>query len=213
MHLTSALNSRQNNVIDIAESRMSDLSSLSDDELVALMKENNSNAFNIIVKRHSKRLFYVALSMIKNEETSWDILQESFIKIFKKIKKFKGQSSLFTWMARIVVNTSIDHIRKQKRQKDVNRKPIEELDETKVINYTQMPESPEGEFFKKYEKAEVMKAINMLEGEKKLLLHLKYFEELSIKDIATVLEQKEGNIKSKLFYARKELKHHIEHLM
>jgi RNA polymerase sigma-70 factor, ECF subfamily len=100
-----------------ATSPLSRMRDQSDHELVALAREGNSAAFDLIVQRHQRRIHRVALHLVRDEGDAEDVTQETFIRAYRALDRFDGRSEPFTWMYRIAVNLSLNHLRSRKRAK------------------------------------------------------------------------------------------------
>ena len=86
----------------------------SDGDLVARFKSGDEQAFNIIVQRNQKRIFDLVFRFVRDFDETNDIAQETFIRVYAKLKGFRGASSLYTWLYRIALNLSLNHLRKKK---------------------------------------------------------------------------------------------------
>src|SRR6201993_2356286 len=86
---------------------------VSDLELVRECQAGHSEAFDELVTRYRTRIFAMVYNMVHNEQDAWDLAQESFVKAWKSIKRFRGRSSFYTWIYRIVMNVTIDWLRKK----------------------------------------------------------------------------------------------------
>src|ERR1700758_2634795 len=82
-------------------------------ELVRRCQAGQSEAFDELVTRYRTRIFAMIYNMVHNEQDAWDLAQESFLKAWRSIKRFRGKSSFYTWMYRIVMNVTIDWLRKK----------------------------------------------------------------------------------------------------
>src|SRR5207244_5172253 len=82
-------------------------------ELVKRCQAGQAEAFDELVVRYRTRIFAMIYNMVHNEQDAWDLAQESFIKAWKSIKRFRGHSSFYTWVYRIVMNVTIDWLRKK----------------------------------------------------------------------------------------------------
>ncbi|PMQ01295.1 MAG: RNA polymerase subunit sigma [Dictyoglomus sp. NZ13-RE01] len=179
---------------------------LSDQSLISLIKNGDREAFNILVKRYEKKvlnLLYLQLGAINDLE---DLAQEVFLKVFKNISKFRGESQFYTWLYRITLNVSHDYKRKNKMTLSLNDAIDDESEETFQDILPNQEEDPEKivEKMDLYEK--VRKAIKTLSKEYQEVLLLREFEGLSYEEIAKVLNLPVGTVESRLFRAREELK-------
>src|SRR5213596_2381090 len=86
---------------------------VSDLELVKRCQAGQTEAFDQLVSRYRTRVFAMIYNMVHNEQDAWDLAQDSFVKAWKSIKRFRGRSSFYTWIYRIVMNLSIDWLRKK----------------------------------------------------------------------------------------------------
>src|SRR4030088_193262 len=82
-------------------------------DLVKQCQAGHTEAFDQLVNRYRSRVFAMIYNMVHNEQDAWDLAQDSFVKAWKSIKRFRGQSSFYTWLYRIVMNVTIDHARKK----------------------------------------------------------------------------------------------------
>src|SRR5438128_12589748 len=83
-------------------------------DLVKQCQAGNTDAFDQLVTRYRTRVFGMIYNMVHNEQDAWDLAQDSFVKAWKSIRRFRGQSSFYTWIYRIVTNVTIDWLRKKK---------------------------------------------------------------------------------------------------
>src|ERR1700747_2917802 len=86
---------------------------VSDLDLVTRCQAGDSEAFDELVTRYRTRIFGMIYNMVHSEQDAWDLAQDSFVKAWKSIKRFKGKSSFYTWIYRIVMNVTIDWLRKR----------------------------------------------------------------------------------------------------
>ena len=165
--------------------------------LVKMLKRGNQEAYYELVSLYGNKLLRTSFLMVKDQAEAEDIVQETFIKVFKYIKGFKGESSLYTWIYRISQNLIKDRFKSQiytvpYEDNEVDFKTPEEI----IINNIDR---------------EILKAeLDNLNFIYKQVLVLFYFNDLSIKDISQILDEKEGTIKSKLSRGRVMLKEALE---
>src|SRR4051794_18419279 len=87
------------------------LEQANDAELVARCQRGDTTAFNELVTKYRNKVHATIYNLVRNEQDSWDLAQESFLKAWRNIAKFRGQSSFFTWIYRIATNVTIDWLR------------------------------------------------------------------------------------------------------
>lgn len=159
----------------------------------------DTNAFSVLVDRYKDLIFTLALRMMKNKEEAEEVAQDTFIKTYKSLSKFKGDSKFSTWIYRVAYNTCLDRLKKNKRQQ--NTVAIDEYTEHQVKTIDNALDAMETK-----EKAEAIKTcIDLLPSDDSFLLTLYYYEEQSLDEIAKVTGLKPNNVKVKLFRSRKKL--------
>jgi len=171
-----------------------------DRELVSRFREGNENAFNAIVDRYQQRLFRMAETLLGNEEDARDISQEAFMKAYLNLKSFREDSSLFTWLYRIVYNLSISHLR---RKKIISFLSFDTQDE--VMELDSKDPNP-GEV---YERKKVMEAVTTALGslppKQRAVFTLRQIEGLTHREIAGIMGITEGAVKASYFHAVRKL--------
>ena len=167
----------------------------------------DSNAFAVLVDRYKDLVYTLAMRMVKNKEEAEEVAQDTFIKAYKSLAKFKGESKFSTWIYKVAYNTCLDRLKKIKRQ--YNTVAIDEYTEHQVKSIDNALDKIEEQ-----EKQQAIKAcLELLPGEDSFLLTLYYFEELSLDEISKVTGLKPNNVKVKLFRSRKKLANVLkEHL-
>lgn len=144
------------------------------------------------VQENKEAMYRLAYSYVKNESDALDVVQESIYKALASLEHLREPNYIKTWMYRIVVNTSVDYLRK-------NRKYV--YDDNLMLD--------EGQY-DAYEDTDLREALDQLEEPYKSIVKLRYFEDLKINEIAQVLEQNENTIKTRLYKALKKLRIQIE---
>ena len=166
---------------------------------INLIIEGNTNAFNILVDRYKDLVYSLALKMVKNREEAEEVAQDTFIKVFKSLSKFKGDSKFSTWIYKVTYNTCLDRLKKQKREQQVVS--IDEFNTNQIKSIDNALDKMENE---EREKA-IQDCIQFLPADDAFLLTLFYFEEQSLEEIAKVIGLTANNVKVKLFRSRKKL--------
>jgi len=176
-----------------------------DRALVARLKDGDTAAFEEFVYENEKKIYNIAYHYTGNEHDASDITQDVFIRIYKNIQNFHEKSSLSTWVYQIAVNTSIDHLRKKKRQNEIS---LTQNDENEDSQWD-IPDSgyePE----QNYERTElcetIRQCIQKLPDDQKQVIILRDINGFSYAEISKILSLEEGTIKSRIFRARNKLK-------
>lgn len=170
---------------------------MEDQELLDLyLKGDNKHyAFNLIVRKHSQKLYRVIRKIVLLHEDTDDVLQNTFIKIWKGLPEFKQQSALYSWMYRIAVNEALSFLRQNKKRKDPT--DIESLKQLKSDPYFNGDETY----------LLLLAAIEKLPHKQQIVFKLKYFEKLKYSEIANILGGSEGSLKASYFHAVKKIEH------
>lgn len=141
------------------------------------------------VKRNNQRLFLIALSFTQNHSDAEDILQNVFLKLWKYEKTFESDTHIDKWLTLVCVNESKNYIKSPFRKRNVS---LDEINEA----YT----------FKEDDSYDLFNAVMSLPKKERIVIHLFYYEDMTIKDISSVLKVKESSVKTRLHRARKKLK-------
>ncbi len=182
---------------------------MNDLKFIKQLKRGEPEAYKKLYAEHVRRIGRIAKSYLGVDDVE-DVIQEVFIKVYKNIKKFRGDSSLSTWIYRITVNVCKDMLAKKHRKKEILTSFGLEDDDEKTFSEPVEETKPSDEFLKEVSAEEIQKAINSLSEEDRLLITLREIEEMSYSDIADVVGKPIGTVKSKLHYARERLKNILE---
>jgi RNA polymerase sigma-70 factor (ECF subfamily) len=164
-------------------------------------------AFEELISDYEKKVFNIALRIIGNYNDAEDISQEIFIKVFKSIKNFKGNSSFYTWLYRIVVNECFDIAKKKKKVLAFSiDTPIVTGDDEVQRDIKDRSKLPEEEFENKELRKEIQKALNMISNEHRTMIVLRDVQGFSYDEISEMLKCPPGTVKSRINRARKALK-------
>ncbi|HEV2047181.1 MAG TPA: sigma-70 family RNA polymerase sigma factor [Chthoniobacterales bacterium] len=181
---------------------------VSDMDLVKRCQAGQAEAFDELVTRYRTRVFAMIYNMVHNEQDAWDLAQESFIKAWKSIKRFRGHSSFYTWIYRIVMNVTIDWLRK-KHVKGAGAEfddalQLKEIDPA-AKTVPKADPLPHERMERREIRAKIDKAIAQLSPEHRAVILMKEIEEMQYHEIAETLGCSIGTVMSRLFYARKKL--------
>jgi RNA polymerase sigma-70 factor, ECF subfamily len=177
-------------------------------ELVRQAQAGDTEAFDQLVSRFRTRVFGMIYNMVHNEQDAWDLAQDSFLKAWKSIARFRGQSSFYTWMYRIVMNVTIDALRKKQVKgtgsefnDEVQLKEIEPGSHTVPHGDALPHERMEHQEIR----GRIEAAIAQLSPEHRAVILMKEIEDMQYHEIAESLGCSIGTVMSRLFYARKKL--------
>ena len=177
-------------------------------DLVKRCQDGDSEAFDELVVRYRTRVFGMIYNMVHSEQDAWDLAQDSFLKAWKSIKRFRGQSSFYTWIYRIVMNVTIDWLRKKQIKAggaefddSIQLKEVDPASKT-----SPKPDSLPSEVMEQREiRGEIDKAIAQLSPEHRAVILMKEIDGMQYHEIAEALGCSIGTVMSRLFYARKKL--------
>jgi RNA polymerase sigma-70 factor (ECF subfamily) len=181
---------------------------VSEPDLVKQCQAGQTEAFDQLVTRYRTRVFAMIYNMVHNEQDAWDLAQDSFVKAWKSIGRFRGQSSFYTWIYRIVMNVTIDWLRK----KQIKAGDAEFNDEIRLPEVDPAARTvPKAEAlpYQRMEQGEIRaridNAIAQLSPEHRAVILMKETEGMQYHEIAEALGCSIGTVMSRLFYARKKL--------
>ena len=177
-------------------------------DLVKRCQAGQTEAFDELVTRYRTRIFAMIYNMVHNEQDAWDLAQDSFVKAWKSINRFRGRSSFYTWVYRIVMNVTIDWLRKkQVKGAGVEFDDAIQLREVNPASKTLPKADPLP--YERMERTEVRgridNAIAQLSPEHRAVILMKETEGMQYHEIAETLGCSIGTVMSRLFYARKKL--------
>ncbi|BBJ27311.1 RNA polymerase sigma factor [Athalassotoga saccharophila] len=184
---------------------------MEEQKLIEGLKRSDSNAYSELYREYAEKIGGIARSYLGVDDVE-DVVQEVFIKIYKNIKKFRGDSSLSTWVYRITVNVCKDMLGKKQRRREILTNFGEQEDEDTKNNIREPVDDsmPSDELMKTLSAEEISKAIDSLSKEDKLLINLREIEGMSYEQIAEIMDKPVGTVKSRLHYARERLKNILE---
>ncbi|EGV44060.1 RNA polymerase sigma factor [Bizionia argentinensis JUB59] len=168
-------------------------------QLIANLKSESKRevAFNELVAQYKERLYWHIRHMVKSHDDTDDVLQNTFIKVYRNIKNFKGDSKLFSWMYRIATNEAITFINNRAKQMQISNEEVQDL----AIANLQADIYFEGEEIQ----IKLQRAIATLPEKQQLVFNMRYFQELKYKDMAEILDTSEGALKSSYHIASKKV--------
>ena len=182
---------------------------ISEKELLLKAKEGSNEAFEEIIKLYQQKVCSTIFYMVKNENIVEDLAQEVFIKVYKNISKFNEESSLYTWIYRITMNTCIDEIKKEKKITYINT--YVETDEGDLeVQFEDETQRVDEILENKIKKESLIKAIKALPSEQRALIVLRDIRQFKYMEIAEMLNLNLGTVKSKISRARQNLKELLE---
>ena len=176
---------------------------IQESELVEKLKSKNDidSTFKELVSLYKERLYWHIRNIVKSHDDADDVLQNTFIKVYKNIDNFKGDSKLYSWMYRIATNESITFINKKAKRLLISNEEAQEL----AINNLTSDVYFEGDAIQ----LKLQRAITKLPQKQQLVFNMKYFEDIKFKDMSQILETSEGALKASYHIALKKIKDYL----
>ncbi|SHN05326.1 RNA polymerase sigma factor [Polaribacter sp. KT 15] len=176
------------------------------DEIVLIEQLKNvatrEAAFRELIRLYKERLYWHIRKIVVSHDDADDVLQNTFIKVYKNIDKFNQESKLFSWMYRIATNESITFINKRAKDRNVD---ISEMHE-------QLASSLESDVYFSGDEIQIIlqRAIATLPQKQQLVFNMKYFDEIKYNEMSEILETSVGALKSSYFHAVKKIESYIK---
>ena len=175
---------------------------VSDRELVERVKRGERGAFDLLVLKYQHRIANLVARYVQDQSEVLDVSQETFIKAYRAISRFRGDSAFYTWLYRIAINTAKNHLAAQMRRP--RESGIDPTDVEQLEGAAEWRENvtPEGLALTEELRRTVVAAIEDLPEDLKVAISLRELEGLSYEDIARVMECPIGTVRSRIFRAR-----------
>jgi len=170
-----------------------------DGDVVRRARDGDHGAFGVIVETYRDRLFGLAIGILRERSAAEDVVQETFIKAYKNLTGFRGDSSIYTWLYRIAVNTAHNHLRRASRRTEVDFEEVAPIIEARGQNPAESTANAELG-------VAIDGAIQNLPPRQREVFMLHYFERMTHREIAEVLGVTEGAVKANFFHAVQKLK-------
>lgn len=179
--------------------------------VVAEAKQGSAEAFTTLVNQYDRNIYRLALNITSNQQDAEDVLQETFLKAYTNLEKFKGDSRFYTWVVRIAVNESLMKLRKRRGDRTVSLdEPIQTgEDESLPREVEDWDDNPEQRYAKTELQGILREAIDGLEPQFRTVVVLRDVEELSTEETAEILGLSVPAVKSRLLRGRLKLRERL----
>jgi RNA polymerase sigma-70 factor (ECF subfamily) len=189
------------------------LETLDDPRLLELVQTGDSNAFRLVMQRHNRRLYRVARGVLGDDAEAEDVVQETYVKAFENLRSFRGESSLATWLTRIVLNEALGRKRKHRPMRELS--DLDLLDEQGRSRLLVFPggrgsSNPETEANRAEVRRLLERAIDDLPEAFRLVFVLRDIEQMSVEETAAQLKVRPETVKTRLHRARLLLRQALE---
>ncbi len=182
-------------------------------ELVQRVQAGDKKAFDVLILKYQQRIVHVITGFVHDPVEALDVAQEAFIKAYRAIPNFRGDSAFYTWLYRIAINTSKNHLTSRAR-----RPPAVDVDAMDATNFYDAPElkefeTPETSLMRDELQQTIHQAIQDLPEDTATAIKLREFEGMSYEEIAEVMECPIGTVRSRIFRARDAIDKQIKEIM
>jgi len=184
-----------------------------DQELVERVKQGDKTAFDLLVIKYQQRIINLVSRFVRNQSDAQDVTQEAFIKAYRAMPNFRGESAFYTWMYRIAVNTAKNHLAIQSRRPVAAERDITEIEQIEGDNALKDYATPEHMLLRDEIQETIVKAIENLPDDLKMAITLREVEGLSYQDIASAMDCPIGTVRSRIFRAREAIDNQLEPLL
>ncbi|WP_452220532.1 RNA polymerase sigma factor [Lacinutrix salivirga] len=176
---------------------------MNDNQLLEQLKSTTQrdHAFKVLIKQYKERLYWHIRHIVKSHDDTDDVLQNTFIKVYKNINNFKGDSKLYSWMYRIATNEAITFINKNAKRLHITNEEAQNL----AIKNLESDVYFEGSEIQ----LKLQEAIATLPEKQQLVFNMKYFQDLKYKDLAEILDTSEGALKASYHIAVKKIEAYL----
>lgn len=165
-------------------------------------KETQAKAFEVLIDTYKERLYWHVRRIVLDHDDADDVVQNTFIKVFKNIDGFKGDSKLYSWMYRIGTNEALTFIKVKSKKLALSSEVIQD----RMVRNLEADVYFEGDEIQ----YKLQKAIATLPEKQKLVFNMKYFEELKYEEISEILETSVGALKASYHLAVKKIEGHLK---
>ncbi len=160
-------------------------------------KDTQEKAFEVVIDTYKERLYWHIRKIVLDHDDTDDILQNTFIKVYRNIESFKGDSKLFSWMYRIATNEALTFLKSKSKRMGVDSVELQE----RMVANLQSDVYFEGDEIQ----MKLQQAIATLPEKQKLVFNMKYFEDLKYEEISDILETSVGGLKASYHLATKKI--------
>ena len=174
----------------------------SDKKLVRRVQKGDKGAFDLLVLKYQHKIVNLVMRYVRDPELALDIAQEAFIKAYRALPRFRGDSAFYTWMYRIAVNTAKNHLAAQRRRPMDVELDLQDPEQYDLHAKLKETDTPEGVTLSQELKETVERAIASLPEDLRTAIILRELEGMSYEEIAQTMECPVGTVRSRIFRAR-----------
>jgi RNA polymerase sigma-70 factor, ECF subfamily len=184
-----------------------------DKELVRRVQKGDRRAFDLLFSRYQHKIHGLVARYVRGSDEIDDVVQEAFIKAYRALPRFRGESAFYTWLYRIAINTAKNYLVARSRRPpdvDVDASDAEHLDGSEAMRQT---ENPESNLARDELERAINNAIRSLPDDLRSAVTLREFDGLSYEQIAQIMDCPVGTVRSRIFRAREAIDERIRSLI
>ncbi|MCH8976947.1 MAG: RNA polymerase sigma factor RpoE [Proteobacteria bacterium] len=187
--------------------------SVTDKQLVERVQNGDKKAFDLLVLKYQQRIISLVSRFVYNPSDAQDITQEAFIKAYRALPNFRGESAFYTWMYRIAVNTAKNYLAVKSRRPLESAQDIEDVEQIEGDHALRHQETPEHLLLRDEIQETILNSIEALPEDLKIAITLREVEGLSYEDIASAMDCPIGTVRSRIFRAREAIDRELKPLL
>ena len=184
-----------------------------DQQLVELVQRGDRKAYDLLVLKYQQRIVSLVSRFVRNPADALDVTQDAFIKAYRALPNFRGDSAFYTWLYRIAVNTAKNYLVSQARRSADNELDIADIERFEGENALKDNSTPENLLLRDEIQATLLKAIDELPEDLRVAITLREVEGLSYEDIAAAMDCPIGTVRSRIFRAREAIDKELKPLL
>ena len=186
---------------------------ISDQQLVERVQRGDKNAFNLLVLKYQSKVISLISRYVRNQADVADVAQEAFIKAYRALPNFRGESAFYTWLYRIAVNTAKNYLVSQGRRAPANDVDAEDAEYYEGSDALKEFASPERLLLSEEIKKVIFDTLETLPEELRMAISLRELDGMSYEDIAIVMDCPVGTVRSRIFRAREAIDKKLQPLL
>jgi RNA polymerase sigma-70 factor (ECF subfamily) len=183
-----------------------------DNELVRRVQKGDKKAFDALVRRYQHKISQLVNRYIKDPHEALDVCQDAFIKAYRALPNFRGESAFYTWMYRIAINTAKNHMAMRARHSSDEEIDYEEAEQFESAMLLREQDTPEGIAMSDELARVIQSGLDELPEELRTALSLREFHGYSYDEIAKIMKCPVGTVRSRIFRARDAIDKRLEYL-
>ncbi|MCH8845620.1 MAG: RNA polymerase sigma factor RpoE [Proteobacteria bacterium] len=187
--------------------------SVTDKQLVERVQNGDKKAFDLLVLKYQQRIINLVSRFVHNPSDAQDITQEAFIKAYRALPNFRGESAFYTWMYRIAVNTAKNYLAVKSRRPLESAQDIDDVEQIEGDHTLRHQETPEHLLLRDEIQETILNSIEALPEDLKIAITLREAEGLSYEDIANAMDCPIGTVRSRIFRAREAIDRELKPLL